>query len=161
MNDGRVVSNFILQALQNESITVTAPATECWMSCLKPSFFLFYLDLRTWQADTVLPVRFWSCGRSDYANELKLHFAGQLGESYRTYYWRYGRATLIPIVWCSAFTICFFPVEFAQIIKSIVNSADSTVRHLPAVEDDPQRRRPDISRAKKILNWEPKVLQLS
>lgn len=26
-----------------------------------------------------------------------------------------------------------------------------------AVEDDPQRRKPDISRAKKFLNWEPKV----
>ena len=47
--------------------------------------------------------------------------------------------------------------EFAEIIKTIVNGAQSAVRHLPAVEDDPQRRRPDISRAKKVLNWEPKV----
>jgi len=51
----------------------------------------------------------------------------------------------------------FFISEFAQIIKSIVNGADSSVRHLPAVEDDPQKRRPDISRAKKVLNWEPKI----
>ena len=48
-------------------------------------------------------------------------------------------------------------IEFAQIIKSIVNG-DSPVQYLPAVEDDPQRRRPDISRAKKYLNWEPKVM---
>lgn len=28
---------------------------------------------------------------------------------------------------------------------------------MPAVEDDPQRRKPDISRAKRIINWEPRV----
>lgn len=28
---------------------------------------------------------------------------------------------------------------------------------MPAVEDDPQRRKPDIARAKKFLNWEPRV----
>lgn len=33
----------------------------------------------------------------------------------------------------------------------------SKIVELAAVEDDPQRRRPDISRAKKYLNWEPKV----
>lgn len=47
-------------------------------------------------------------------------------------------------------------VEFAEIIKAIVN-VDSPVRYLPAVEDDPQRRRPDIRRAKEHLNWKPKV----
>ena len=33
----------------------------------------------------------------------------------------------------------------------------SEVVHLPAVEDDPQRRRPDITLAKRVLNWEPTV----
>lgn len=33
----------------------------------------------------------------------------------------------------------------------------SKIIHLAEVEDDPQRRRPDISRAKKYLNWEPQV----
>ena len=47
-------------------------------------------------------------------------------------------------------------VEFAQIIRSVVNG-DSPVKYLPAVEDDPQKRKPDISRAKKYLNWEPRV----
>lgn len=28
---------------------------------------------------------------------------------------------------------------------------------MPGVEDDPQRRKPDITRAKQYLNWEPKV----
>ena len=33
----------------------------------------------------------------------------------------------------------------------------SSIEHLPPVEDDPQRRRPDISLAKRVLNWEPTV----
>jgi len=28
---------------------------------------------------------------------------------------------------------------------------------MAAVEDDPQRRKPDITRARKYLNWEPRV----
>lgn len=28
---------------------------------------------------------------------------------------------------------------------------------MPAVEDDPQRRKPDIARAKKYLNWQPRI----
>ena len=46
--------------------------------------------------------------------------------------------------------------EFARIIKDLVGGS-SKIIELAAVEDDPQRRRPDISRAKKYLNWEPKV----
>lgn len=33
----------------------------------------------------------------------------------------------------------------------------SNIETMPAVEDDPQRRKPNISRAKKYLNWEPRV----
>lgn len=47
-------------------------------------------------------------------------------------------------------------IEFALIIKDLVGT-NSKIVELAAVEDDPQRRRPDISRAKKYLNWEPKV----
>lgn len=47
-------------------------------------------------------------------------------------------------------------LEFASIIKDLVGGR-SKINHLAEVEDDPQRRRPDITRAKKYLNWEPKV----
>ena len=33
----------------------------------------------------------------------------------------------------------------------------SEIRHLPPVEDDPQRRRPIIDLAKKVLHWDPTV----
>ena len=48
--------------------------------------------------------------------------------------------------------------EFADIILKLVGGkSTSKVLQMPAVEDDPQRRKPDIARAKKYLNWEPRV----
>lgn len=47
--------------------------------------------------------------------------------------------------------------EFALIIKDLVGGTSKIVE-LPAVEDDPHRRKPDISRAKKYLDWQPKIL---
>ena len=54
------------------------------------------------------------------------------------------------------FTFCIFFIEFATLIKAEVGSS-SPIEHREAVEDDPKRRRPDISLAKKVLDWEPKV----
>lgn len=48
-------------------------------------------------------------------------------------------------------------LEFAVIIRDLVGGKTSKIQTLPAVEDDPQRRKPDITRAKKILKWEPRV----
>lgn len=49
-----------------------------------------------------------------------------------------------------------FLSEFAIIIKKLVGG-HGKIEHVSEVIDDPQRRRPDISRAKTYLNWEPKV----
>lgn len=46
--------------------------------------------------------------------------------------------------------------DFAAIIRDLVG-AKSEIRQTTAVEDDPQRRRPDITRAMRYLHWEPKV----
>ena len=45
---------------------------------------------------------------------------------------------------------------FATLIRDKVGSTSKIV-HNPAVEDDPQRRRPDISTAKTVLSWWPRV----
>ena len=45
---------------------------------------------------------------------------------------------------------------FATLIRDMVDSTSEIV-HQPAVEDDPQRRRPDISIAKTVLSWLPRV----
>jgi len=47
-------------------------------------------------------------------------------------------------------------LEFAQRIQKLVG-LDLPIEFKPLPQDDPQKRRPDITRAKKILGWEPKV----
>jgi dTDP-glucose 4,6-dehydratase len=47
-------------------------------------------------------------------------------------------------------------LRVAEIIRDFAGST-SPIRHIPAVEDDPQRRCPDIGTARRELGWEPKV----
>ncbi|MHB8637615.1 MAG: UDP-glucuronic acid decarboxylase family protein [Fimbriimonadaceae bacterium] len=45
-------------------------------------------------------------------------------------------------------------LEFAEAVRKAVGSTSEIV-YLPATADDPQQRRPDASRAKAVLNWQP------
>ena len=48
-----------------------------------------------------------------------------------------------------------FPmVELAEKVKQLTNSS-SEFKYLPLPADDPQQRRPDIGKAKKVINWSP------
>jgi len=47
-------------------------------------------------------------------------------------------------------------IDLARIIKEIIGS-DSDIVYSPIPEDDPKRRCPDISKAKKLLNWQPNI----
>jgi dTDP-glucose 4,6-dehydratase len=47
-------------------------------------------------------------------------------------------------------------LEFAQEIIELTKSK-STIEKRPLPKDDPVRRRPDITRAKNLLGWEPKI----
>jgi dTDP-glucose 4,6-dehydratase len=53
------------------------------------------------------------------------------------------------------------PVELTieQIARTIIKlvGSSSQIVHRPLPQDDPKQRRPDITRARTILNWEPKV----
>lgn len=51
----------------------------------------------------------------------------------------------------------FTVLELAEMVKKLTGSSSeiSFAEALP--EDDPKRRKPDISKAKRVLNWEPKV----
>lgn len=111
MNDGRVVSNFILQALQNKTITVYGNGKQT----------------RSFQYV------------SDLVNGMIL-----LMESNYTQPINIGNPVEHSIE------------EFASIIKGLVGGR-SEIFKSQAVEDDPQRRKPDITRARKYLSWEPKV----
>lgn len=49
-------------------------------------------------------------------------------------------------------------LEFAEIINQITNNdAETIIKISKRLESDPQRRRPDITRAKQILDWEPNI----
>ena len=50
----------------------------------------------------------------------------------------------------------FTMLELAETVIKLTGSSSSIV-HKELPQDDPQQRRPDISRAKRILGWEPKV----
>ncbi|MDD9898177.1 MAG: SDR family oxidoreductase [Candidatus Melainabacteria bacterium] len=50
----------------------------------------------------------------------------------------------------------FTMLELADVIKKIT-AAKSEIKYLPLGQDDPKRRKPDISRAKELLDWEPEI----
>ncbi|XP_077473099.1 UDP-glucuronic acid decarboxylase 1 isoform X1 [Stigmatopora argus] len=111
MNDGRVVSNFILQALQGEALTVYGTGSQT----------------RAFQYV------------SDLVNGLVLLMNSNISSPVNL-----GNPKEHTIL------------EFAQLIKGLVVS-QSQIQFLPEAQDDPQRRRPDISKAKMLLGWEPVV----
>lgn len=111
MNDGRVVSNFILQALKNETITVYGHGKQT-------RSFQYVSDL----VNGLISLMASNCS-----------LPVNLGNP-------------------SEHTI----EEFAIIIKELVGGP-SKIEQVAAVEDDPQRRKPDITRAQTYLSWEPKV----
>jgi UDP-glucuronate decarboxylase len=109
--DGRVVSNFILQCIKNEDITIYGDGT------ITRSFQ--YID--------------------DLINGLVL-----LMESECT--------TPINIGNPDEYSIN----DFALLIKKLTNSSNNII-YLKEAEDDPKKRKPDITKAQNILNWQPKI----
>jgi UDP-glucuronate decarboxylase len=112
-NDGRVVSNFVVQALSGEPITVYGSGSQtrsfCYIDDLVEGFLRFM--------------------------ETPDSFTGPLN---------LGNP--------SEFTI----LELAEKVIEMTNSRSEIVfRSLPV--DDPVRRQPDISLARQVINWEPKV----
>jgi dTDP-glucose 4,6-dehydratase len=50
----------------------------------------------------------------------------------------------------------FTILEFAQLVQKIIGT-NLPIVHKPLPQDDPKQRRPDITRARQLLGWEPKV----
>ncbi len=110
-HDGRVVSNFIVQAIKGEPLTM-------YGSGQQTRSFQYIDDL----IEGV--VRLMS---SDYSGPVNI---GNPNE--------------------------FTMIELATKVLAMTGSS-SEIEYLPLPEDDPNRRRPDISLAKAVLGWEPKV----
>jgi dTDP-glucose 4,6-dehydratase len=47
-------------------------------------------------------------------------------------------------------------IECARIVLKVTGSKSEIV-HRPLPQDDPKKRRPDITRARELLGWEPKI----
>jgi UDP-glucuronate decarboxylase len=111
-DDGRVVSNFIVQALKGENLTVYGDGSQTRSFCYVDDLIEGFVRLMN-QDKTVGPVNI-----------------GNPGE--------------------------FTMLELAELVLKRVGGK-SKVTNLPLPADDPKQRRPDISVAKEVLGWEPKV----
>ncbi len=112
-NDGRVVSNFIVQALQNKPITIYGEGDQTRSFCYVDDLLKGMVSLMGSGDDMTGPV---NIGNPD------------------------------------EFTI----KQLADHVIELTGSK-SVIEKLPLPQDDPQQRRPDITLAKKDLNWEPSV----
>ena len=113
-NDGRVVSNFIVQALRGESITIYGDG-------LQTRSFCYVDDL----IDAIVAMM----------NDSPAGFTGPVNIG------NPGEYTMI---------------ELAEKVLAQVGGKSKLI-FAPLPADDPKQRRPDISLAKKVLGWEPKV----
>jgi len=109
--DGRVVSNFIVQALRGEPLTVYGDGSQTRSFC--------------YVSDEVEGIH--GLFHSDWKDPMNV---GNPNE----------------------FTIR----ELAESIMEEVPGA-SSIEYLPLPEDDPKVRRPDITKAREVLGWEPRV----
>ena len=112
-NDGRVVSNFIVQALMDDPITIYGDGSQTRSFC--------YVD------DLVSALILLMNTPDDFTGPVNL---GNPGE----------------------FTI----LELAELVIEMTHSKSEIVFN-PLPQDDPSRRRPDISLAEEKLGWTPKV----
>jgi len=112
-NDGRVVSNFIMQALRDDPITIYGEGSQTRSFCYVDDMIEAFCLLMNTKDDFIGPVN--------------------LGN----------------------------PIEFSikelasEIIELIGSKSELIYKPLP--EDDPAQRQPDISLAKQVLSWEPKI----
>jgi UDP-glucuronate decarboxylase len=112
-NDGRVVSNFIVQALKGESITIYGDGEQTRAFCYVDDLIEGFVRLMAAADDVTGPIN--------------------LGNPVET-------------------TVG----ELAQAIIGLTGSR-SKIERRPLPVDDPTQRCPDISRARSILGWEPRV----
>lgn len=112
-NDGRVVSNFIVQALKDEDITVYGEGLQTRSFCYVSDLVDGSIRMMNSDKDFIGPVN--------------------LGNPVET-----------PVI------------EFAKKIIKLTNS-NSKIVYMPLPQDDPMKRKPDITLAETKLNWQPKV----
>jgi len=112
-NDGRVVSNFIVQALKNESITIYGDGQQTRSFCFVDDLVSGLMSLMNSPDEITGPINI-----------------GNPGE--------------------------FTMLELAEKIIHLAGSK-SILEFKPLPADDPKQRQPDITLARKYLNWQPTI----
>jgi len=112
-NDGRVISNFIVQALKNQDITVYGEGTQTRSFCYVDDLIEGLIRMMNGPDDFIGPV---NLGNPDEFSILGL----------------------------------------AEMIVALTDSR-SKIIFKPLPQDDPLQRQPDITLARKRLDWEPKL----
>jgi len=126
-NDGRVVSNFIIQALKNEPLTVYGDG--------KQTRSFQYID------DLIEGMlKYMKMNKEELENKLKDKF-------------NWDTIPVLNMGNPEEFTI----LELAYKVLELIPESKSEIVFKPLPKDDPVRRRPDITMAKEVLGWKPKV----
>ncbi|MDX1819774.1 MAG: UDP-glucuronic acid decarboxylase family protein [Paracoccaceae bacterium] len=112
-NDGRVVSNFIVQALRGDNITIYGDGSQTRSFCYVDDLIDGFMSLMDSTSEITGPIN--------------------LGNP------------------CE-FTI----LQLAEEVLRQVGGKSKIIYH-PLPQDDPMQRKPDITQAQRILDWEPKV----
>jgi dTDP-glucose 4,6-dehydratase len=113
LDDGRVVPNFIGQALRGEALTVYGDGTQT----------------RSFQYVSDLVEGVYRLLQSDYSDPVNIGTQDELSVA-----------------------------EFARLVNDLTdNTAGITFRQDERIKGDPQTRRPDLTRAGTVLDWQPVV----
>ena len=118
-NDGRVISNFVVQAMRGEDLTIYGDGTQTRSFC--------YVD------DLIEGmVRLMNVAEGSHSS-IDVHNPVNIGNA-------------------NEFTMRELADEVAR-----ATGVDAQVRYCPLPADDPRQRRPDLTRAKALLDWSPTV----
>ena len=112
-DDGRVVSNFIVQALRGQDLTIYGDGSQTRSFCYADDLVAGFMALMNSHDSVVGPINM-----------------GNPGE--------------------------FTMIELAEKVLRLTGSSSQLI-YLPLPQDDPKQRKPDITKARQLLNWEPTV----
>ena len=124
-NDGRVISNFVVQALKGEPLTVYGDGRQTRSFCYVSDLIEGILRL--------LMISVEGPPKSIDGQDDDIHLPTNIGNP-------------------GEFTV----IQLARMVIEMTRSR-SIIEHRPLPVDDPRVRQPDISRAVRVLGWEPKV----
>lgn len=113
IDDGRVISNFLIQAIEKQPITIFGNGLQTRSFCYVDDLIEAIVRFMDTPKDMIGPINLGN------PNEVTI-------------------------------------LDLTKIVKTLTKSTSPLNFH-PLPQDDPIKRRPDISKAKKVLNWEPKI----